>query len=212
MTVPAALAPLNAASCPLLFQITVNATNAQPLGQQLVAFTSRAAHFTDVMDVIFVTHLVERLTRLVGKRKDVSRLRHNRRPFLTASRVISMNPDRVSGGSVCVPAIKPGSPCLSQLPLQSPHLVDTNGPLRHSGFQPLIDCWQLNVSPPPAAVVAGSRLWRGLLVLAFHFTGTSGDLEVLKVAALRARRRPAQRRESIFALLCPITHRGGDAR
>lgn len=56
---------------PLLFQITINTTNAQPLGQQLVAFTSRAAHFTDVMDVIFVTHLVERLTRLVEKRRDV---------------------------------------------------------------------------------------------------------------------------------------------
>ncbi|KAJ4948501.1 hypothetical protein JOQ06_020035 [Pogonophryne albipinna] len=54
-----------------LTQITVNTTNAQPLGQQLVAFTSRAAHFTDVMDVIFVTHLVERLTRLVEKRKDL---------------------------------------------------------------------------------------------------------------------------------------------
>lgn len=53
------------------FQITINTTNAQPLGQQLVTFTSRAAHFTDVMDVIFVTHLVERLTRLVEKRKDV---------------------------------------------------------------------------------------------------------------------------------------------
>ncbi|XP_070834191.1 adhesion G protein-coupled receptor A3 [Chaetodon trifascialis] len=54
-----------------LTQITINATNAQPLGQQLVAFTSRAAHFTDVMDVIFVTHLVERLTRLVEKRRDL---------------------------------------------------------------------------------------------------------------------------------------------
>ncbi|XP_029962387.1 adhesion G protein-coupled receptor A2-like [Salarias fasciatus] len=54
-----------------LTQIPINVTNAQPLGQQLVAFTSRAAHFTDVMDVIFVTHLVERLTRLVGKRKDL---------------------------------------------------------------------------------------------------------------------------------------------
>lgn len=51
--------------------MTLNTTNAQPLGQQLVAFTSRAAHFTDVMDVIFVTHLVERLTRLVEKHKDV---------------------------------------------------------------------------------------------------------------------------------------------
>lgn len=36
-----------------------------------MAFTSKAAHFTDVMDVIFVTHLVERLTRLVEKHKDV---------------------------------------------------------------------------------------------------------------------------------------------
>lgn len=70
----------------LSFQITINTTNAQPLGQQLVAFTSRAAHFTDVMDVIFVTHLVERLTRLVEKRRDVrvntygaASLRHNMR-------------------------------------------------------------------------------------------------------------------------------------
>lgn len=54
-----------------LFQIPINTTNAQPLGSQLVAFTSRAAYFTDVMDVIFVTHLVERLTRLVDKKKDV---------------------------------------------------------------------------------------------------------------------------------------------
>uniref|UniRef100_UPI003AAD1AB0 adhesion G protein-coupled receptor A3 n=1 Tax=Centroberyx gerrardi TaxID=166262 RepID=UPI003AAD1AB0 len=54
-----------------LTQITINTTNAQPLGQQLVAFTSRAAHFTDVMDVIFVTHLVERLTRLVEQRRDL---------------------------------------------------------------------------------------------------------------------------------------------
>ncbi|XP_019942969.2 LOW QUALITY PROTEIN: adhesion G protein-coupled receptor A3 [Paralichthys olivaceus] len=54
-----------------LTQITINTTNAQPLGRQLVAFTSRAAHFTDVMDVIFVTHLVERLTRLVEKRRDL---------------------------------------------------------------------------------------------------------------------------------------------
>lgn len=66
----------NAAECPLSFQVTVNATNAQPLGQQLVAFTSRASHFTDVMDVIFVTHLVERLTRLVERHKDVRTLRH----------------------------------------------------------------------------------------------------------------------------------------
>ncbi|XP_024916318.1 adhesion G protein-coupled receptor A3 isoform X2 [Cynoglossus semilaevis] len=54
-----------------LNQLTINTTNAQPLGQQLVSFTSRAAHFTDVMDVIFVTHLVERLTRLMEKRRDL---------------------------------------------------------------------------------------------------------------------------------------------
>ncbi|XP_067330251.1 adhesion G protein-coupled receptor A3 isoform X2 [Channa argus] len=54
-----------------LTQITINTTNAQALGQQLVAFTSRAAHFTDVMDVIFVTDLVEKLTRLVEKRRDL---------------------------------------------------------------------------------------------------------------------------------------------
>ncbi|CAL8299506.1 unnamed protein product [Merluccius merluccius] len=52
-------------------QMTINATNANPLGQQLVAFTSRASLFTDVMDVIFVTHLVERLTRLAEKRRDL---------------------------------------------------------------------------------------------------------------------------------------------
>lgn len=88
----AASAPLNVASCPLSFQIAVNATNAQPLGQQLAAFTSRAAQFTDVMDVIFVTHLVERLTRLVEQRKDVRRLR-----------VVSM--DRVFRD--CVPGDEP---------------------------------------------------------------------------------------------------------
>ncbi|KAM6956812.1 adhesion G protein-coupled receptor A3 [Aplochiton taeniatus] len=54
-----------------LTQLTINSSNAQPLGQQLVAFTSRPALFTDVMDVIFVTHLVERLTRLVEQRRDL---------------------------------------------------------------------------------------------------------------------------------------------
>nr|XP_054601520.1 adhesion G protein-coupled receptor A3-like [Nothobranchius furzeri] len=54
-----------------LTQVFINTSNARPLGQQLAAFTSRAAHFTDVMDVIFVTHLVERLTRMVGKQNDV---------------------------------------------------------------------------------------------------------------------------------------------
>uniref|UniRef100_A0A8C8LZW9 Adhesion G protein-coupled receptor A3 n=1 Tax=Oncorhynchus tshawytscha TaxID=74940 RepID=A0A8C8LZW9_ONCTS len=54
-----------------LTQMTINTSNAQPLAQQLVAFTSRAGDFSDVMDVIFVTHLVERLTRLVDQRRDL---------------------------------------------------------------------------------------------------------------------------------------------
>ena len=56
---------------PCFAKMTINASNARPLGQQLVALTSRAALFTDVMDVIFVTHLVERLTRLAEKHRDV---------------------------------------------------------------------------------------------------------------------------------------------
>lgn len=91
---------MTVASRPLPFQVTVNATNAQPLGRQLAAFTSRAAHFSDVMDVIFVTHLVERLTRLVGQRKDVRRLRR-------FNAVISM--DRGSGVRITVDVLVPGT-------------------------------------------------------------------------------------------------------
>ncbi|KAL0964284.1 hypothetical protein UPYG_G00321760 [Umbra pygmaea] len=54
-----------------LTQMTINISNAQALAQQLVAFTSRAGEFSDVMDVIFVTHLVERLTRLVEQHRDL---------------------------------------------------------------------------------------------------------------------------------------------
>ncbi|XP_012989729.2 adhesion G protein-coupled receptor A3 isoform X2 [Esox lucius] len=54
-----------------LTQVTINTSNAQALAQQLVAFTGRAGDFSDVMDVIFVTHLVERLTRLVDQRRDL---------------------------------------------------------------------------------------------------------------------------------------------
>lgn len=50
-----------------------------------MAFTSNAAQFTDVMDVIFVTHLVERLTRLVEKHKDV-------RPKLTGNEICQKTP------------------------------------------------------------------------------------------------------------------------
>uniref|UniRef100_A0AAR2K1S4 Adhesion G protein-coupled receptor A1 n=1 Tax=Pygocentrus nattereri TaxID=42514 RepID=A0AAR2K1S4_PYGNA len=48
-----------------LTQITVNTSNALVLARQLSSFTSSAAMFEDMMDVIFVTHLVERITRLV---------------------------------------------------------------------------------------------------------------------------------------------------
>ncbi|XP_036402670.1 adhesion G protein-coupled receptor A3 [Megalops cyprinoides] len=54
-----------------LSQTAVNATNAQTLAQQLSAFTSRAAHFDDMMDVIFVTHIVEKLMRFVDQIRDL---------------------------------------------------------------------------------------------------------------------------------------------
>ncbi|KAI5107887.1 adhesion G protein-coupled receptor A3 precursor [Silurus meridionalis] len=50
-----------------LTQIPVNISNALFLAQQLSSITSNAEMFEDMMDVIFVTHLVERITRLVGR-------------------------------------------------------------------------------------------------------------------------------------------------
>ncbi len=52
-------------------QASVNVSSALMLAQQLSSLTSRAALFGDVMDVIFVTHLVERLTRLVDHVREV---------------------------------------------------------------------------------------------------------------------------------------------
>ncbi|KAJ8359850.1 hypothetical protein SKAU_G00163750 [Synaphobranchus kaupii] len=52
-------------------QMVINATNAQVLAQQLSAFTNRAALFDDKMDVIFVTHIMERLLRFVDRIQDV---------------------------------------------------------------------------------------------------------------------------------------------
>ncbi len=49
----------------------MNVSSALMLAQQLSSLTSRAALFGDVMDVIFVTHLVERLTRLVDHVREV---------------------------------------------------------------------------------------------------------------------------------------------
>ncbi|XP_048126309.1 adhesion G protein-coupled receptor A3 [Alosa alosa] len=57
-----------------LTKMAVNNSNALTLAQQLASFTSRAAHFGDVMDVIFVTHLVERITRLVGRIRELADL------------------------------------------------------------------------------------------------------------------------------------------
>ncbi|XP_057197619.1 adhesion G protein-coupled receptor A1 isoform X1 [Triplophysa rosa] len=55
-----------------LTQIPVNVSNALTLAQQISSFTSRAALFGDMMDVIFVTHLVERITRLVDHLRELS--------------------------------------------------------------------------------------------------------------------------------------------
>uniref|UniRef100_W5L5D0 Adhesion G protein-coupled receptor A1 n=1 Tax=Astyanax mexicanus TaxID=7994 RepID=W5L5D0_ASTMX len=54
-----------------LTQMPVNTSNALVLAQQLSSFTSSAAMFGDMMDVIFVTHLVERLTRLVDRIREL---------------------------------------------------------------------------------------------------------------------------------------------
>ncbi|XP_062375169.1 adhesion G protein-coupled receptor A3-like [Sardina pilchardus] len=78
-----------------LTQMAVNNSNALTLAQQLASFTSRAAHFGDVMDVIFVTHLVERITRLVG------RIREKPRDFTCIFRLPEMTVLKAldSGGS-----------------------------------------------------------------------------------------------------------------
>lgn len=55
--------------------MAINGTNAQALAQQLSAFTSRAALFDDKMDVIFVTHIMERLLRFVDRIQDVRFIR-----------------------------------------------------------------------------------------------------------------------------------------
>ncbi|KPP72384.1 hypothetical protein Z043_108620 [Scleropages formosus] len=51
--------------------MAINATNAQTLAQQLSSFTSRASDFTDMMDVIFVTHIMEKLMRYVDRIQDL---------------------------------------------------------------------------------------------------------------------------------------------
>ncbi|XP_026133545.1 adhesion G protein-coupled receptor A3-like [Carassius auratus] len=57
-----------------LTQMSVNVSSALMVAQQLSSLTSRAALFGDMMDVIFVTHLVERLTRLVDHVRELSDL------------------------------------------------------------------------------------------------------------------------------------------
>ncbi|GAA6085793.1 adhesion G protein-coupled receptor A3 isoform X1, partial [Tachysurus ichikawai] len=54
-----------------LTQIAVNTSNALLLAQQLSSITSNAEMFVDMMDVIFVTHLVERITRHVDRLQQV---------------------------------------------------------------------------------------------------------------------------------------------
>ena len=49
----------------------MNTSNALVLARQLSSFTSSAAVFGDMMDVVFVTHLVERITGLVDRIREV---------------------------------------------------------------------------------------------------------------------------------------------
>ncbi|XP_043111185.1 adhesion G protein-coupled receptor A2-like [Puntigrus tetrazona] len=55
-----------------LTQVSVNVSSALVLAQRLSSLSSRAALFGDVMDVIFVTHLVERLTRLLDHVRELA--------------------------------------------------------------------------------------------------------------------------------------------
>ncbi|MGH0130934.1 UNVERIFIED_CONTAM: hypothetical protein FKN15_045608 [Acipenser sinensis] len=52
-------------------QVSINATNALAFAQQLIGCTSGAAHFEDMMDVIFVTQMMEKLMFFVGQIKDL---------------------------------------------------------------------------------------------------------------------------------------------
>nr|XP_015202473.1 PREDICTED: adhesion G protein-coupled receptor A1 isoform X1 [Lepisosteus oculatus] len=52
-------------------QMPINATNARASAQQLSAYTSGAAHFVDMMDVIFVARILEKLIGYVGQIKDL---------------------------------------------------------------------------------------------------------------------------------------------
>ncbi|XP_033882254.3 adhesion G protein-coupled receptor A2-like isoform X2 [Acipenser ruthenus] len=52
-------------------QVSINATNALGFAQQLMACTSGAAHFEDMMDVIFVTQMMEKLMFFVDQIKDL---------------------------------------------------------------------------------------------------------------------------------------------
>ncbi|TSK22636.1 Adhesion G protein-coupled receptor A3 [Bagarius yarrelli] len=54
-----------------LTQIPLNSSNALLLAQQLSSITSDAAMFVDMMDVIFVTHLVEKITRHVDRLQEL---------------------------------------------------------------------------------------------------------------------------------------------
>ncbi|XP_035387320.1 adhesion G protein-coupled receptor A3 [Electrophorus electricus] len=50
-----------------LTQTPVNTSNVLDLARQLASFTNSAVMFGDMMDIIFVTHLVERITHLVDR-------------------------------------------------------------------------------------------------------------------------------------------------
>ncbi|MGH0132437.1 UNVERIFIED_CONTAM: hypothetical protein FKN15_035944 [Acipenser sinensis] len=52
-------------------QVSINATNALAFAQQLIGRTNGAAHFEDMMDVIFVTQMMEKLMFFVDQIKDL---------------------------------------------------------------------------------------------------------------------------------------------
>ncbi|XP_033885677.3 adhesion G protein-coupled receptor A3-like isoform X1 [Acipenser ruthenus] len=52
-------------------QVSINATNALGFAQQLIGCTSGAAHFEDMMDVIFVAQMMEKLMFFVDQIKDL---------------------------------------------------------------------------------------------------------------------------------------------
>ncbi|XP_039626559.1 adhesion G protein-coupled receptor A3 isoform X1 [Polypterus senegalus] len=52
-------------------QMSINTTNALAFAHQLMAYTGGAAHFGDMMDIVFVAHMLEKLMAFVDRLKDL---------------------------------------------------------------------------------------------------------------------------------------------